>query len=165
MALVKHCRELEISRYCVYCFNFLSKLVAENVFVVYDALVILTDLNQDLLVLLSSICWFKLGLSDSRRFKNASAPLIRVPGLGLLDSLLCPHYHSEKYDKDRVTSLKTVMKRTSGKALAIDDFCAVAVVDGSYKVMTSKPGAYAYKVYRKRGKCYIDLQEKHVELE
>lgn len=103
-----------------------------------------------------AICWFKFGLSDSRRFKNVSAPLIRVTGLGLLKGLMCPHYHSEKYDKDRVASLKVVMRRTSGKAIAIDDFCAVAFVDGSCKVLTSKPGVYAYKIYWKRGKFYTD---------
>ena len=101
-----------------------------------------------------AICWFKFGNSDSRRFKNPAAPLIKVRGLGLLDGLLCPHYHSKKYSNDRATSLKDMMKKTSGRALAIDDFCAVAFVDESYKVLTSKPGAHAYNVYCSRGKFY-----------
>ncbi|KKQ32640.1 MAG: Peptidase E [candidate division TM6 bacterium GW2011_GWF2_37_49] len=103
-----------------------------------------------------AICWFKFGNSDSRQFKNPAAPLIRVSGLGLLDGLLCPHYHSKKYAKGRADSLKKMMKRTPGKALAIDDFCAIAFVDDSYNVLTSSPGAHAYKVYWKRGKFYHD---------
>jgi len=94
-----------------------------------------------------AICWFNFGLSDSRRFKNPSAPLIRVTGLGIINGLLCPHYHSEKYDKDRATSLRDMVERRGGRALAIDDFCAVAFVDYSYKVLTSKRGAHAYNVY------------------
>lgn len=99
-----------------------------------------------------AICWFKFGNSDSRRFTNPSAPLIRVRGLGILNVLLCPHYHSKKYSKDRASTLKEMMKRTPGKGLAIDDFCAVSVVDGVYKVITSRTGANAYSVYWKRGK-------------
>ena len=61
-----------------------------------------------------AICWFKFGNSDSRRFKNSKAPLIKVSGLSLLDGLLCPHYHSIKYDKDRVPSLKEMMEKRPG---------------------------------------------------
>jgi hypothetical protein len=49
-----------------------------------------------------------------------------------------------------------MMKRTAGKALAIDDFCAVSIVDGVYKILTSRPGAHAYNVYWRCGKFYHD---------
>lgn len=101
-----------------------------------------------------AICWFRFGQSDSRRFTNPCAPLIRVRGLDILPDLLCPHYHSKKYSKDRVENLKEMMKRTPGKALAIDDFCAVSIVDGVYKILKSRPQAQAYCVYWKRGKYY-----------
>lgn len=104
-----------------------------------------------------AICWFKFGNSDSKRFTNPSAPLIRVRGLGILDELLCPHYHSKKYSKDRAATLKDMMQRTPGKALAIDDFCAVSIVDGVYKVISSRPSAHAYSVYWKRGKFYCEV--------
>ena len=32
-----------------------------------------------------SICWFKQGLSDSRRFRNPKADLIKVTGIGLIN--------------------------------------------------------------------------------
>ena len=101
-----------------------------------------------------AICWFRFGNSDSRQFKNPAAPLIKVRGLGLLDGLLCPHYHSKKYGKNRVASLKKMMAKTTGQALALDDFCAIVFVNGKCKIITSKPEARAYKVYWKRGKFY-----------
>jgi dipeptidase E len=110
-----------------------------------------------------AICWFRFGNSDSRQFTNPSAPLIRVRGLGILDKLLCPHYHSKKYSKDRAATLKDMVKRTPGKALAIDDFCAVSIVDGVYKVISSRPGAHAYSVCWKRGKFYHEKIGKTVK--
>jgi len=94
-----------------------------------------------------AICWFKFGNSDSRRFKNPNAPLIKVRGLGIFNALLCPHYHSKEYDKDRRTSLKEMMEKTAEVALAIDDFCACVFIDDTYKVITSKNHAATYKVY------------------
>ncbi len=106
-----------------------------------------------------AICWFECGNSDSRRFKNPEAPLIKVTGLGLANALLCPHYHSEKYEKDRSVSLKTMMQKTPGVALAIDDFCALMLIDGTYQVITSKPNVHAYKIYWKRGQFFHETIE------
>lgn len=100
-----------------------------------------------------AICWFAYGNSDSRQYKNPDASLIKVRGLGLLNVLLCPHYHSKKYGKGRIVSLKKMMKHTSGIALAIDDFCALVIIDENYKIITSKKSC-AYKVYWSRGKYY-----------
>jgi dipeptidase E len=104
-----------------------------------------------------AICWFRCGNSDSRRFKNPNAPLIKVTGLGLIDALLCPHYHSKKYDKGRRASLKIMMQKTSGVALAIDDYCAIVFVDGQYQVISSRLHAHAYKVYWKCKKFHHEV--------
>ena len=101
-----------------------------------------------------AICWCAYGNSDSRQFKNSKAPLIKVRGLGFIDVLLCPHYHSKKYDKGRRDSLKVMMQKTSVVALAIDDFCAVAFIDDQYKILRSKQNASAYKVYWKQKKFF-----------
>jgi dipeptidase E len=111
-----------------------------------------------------AICWFRFGNSNSRQFKNPAAPLIRVRGLRLLDGLLCPHYHSKKYAKGRVASLKEMMRRTHGVALAIDDFCALAFIDGKYRVLKSKPDAHAYKIYWKRGKFYHETIKQELQM-
>lgn len=111
-----------------------------------------------------AICWFKFGNSDSRRFKNPQAPLIKVRGLGILNALLCPHYHSKEYDKDRRPSLKEMMGKTVGVALAIDDFCACIFIDDTYKVITSKNNAATYKVYWKSGIFHHEKIEPNKEL-
>lgn len=97
-----------------------------------------------------SICWFKYGNSDSRQFNNPQANLIKVSGLGLVNALHCPHYDMEE---DRKPDLKRMMKKTFGViSLAIDNCCAIEIVDNKYKIIDSKKGANAYRVYWKQGK-------------
>lgn len=104
-----------------------------------------------------SICWFRAGTSDSRRFKNPDADLIKVSGLGFIPTVHSPHYDVEK---DRRPGLKKIMRKTSGVAIAIDNSCAVEFVDNMYRVITSKPHAKAYKVYWKAGKYHEEEIEK-----
>lgn len=99
-----------------------------------------------------SICWFRFGNSDSARFgKNKTASMIRVTALGLLPFLHCPHYDVEA---GREASLKQMMKKTSGVAIAIDNCAAIEVIDDEFRILRSKPTANAYKVYWNRGKYY-----------
>lgn len=108
-----------------------------------------------------AICWFKSGSSDSRRFSNKNADLIKVGGLNLIPALFCPHYD---FEKDRKPDLKRLMRKTSGVAIAVDNCCAIEIVDDTYRVISSKPTANAYKVYWKRGKHYEENIEKIKEL-
>lgn len=101
-----------------------------------------------------SICWFRGGTSDSRRFNNPKADLIKVTGLGFIPSLHSPHYDVEK---DRRPGLKKIMKKTSGVAIAIDNCCAVEFFDDTYRVISSKPKAKAYKVYWKANKYHEEV--------
>ncbi len=98
-----------------------------------------------------SICWFRSGTSDSRRFNNPDADLIKVTGLGFIPASHSPHYDVEK---DRRPGLKKIMQKTAGVAIAIDNCCAVEFIDDTYRVIASKPRAKAYKVYWKEGKYY-----------
>ncbi|MDE2038039.1 MAG: Type 1 glutamine amidotransferase-like domain-containing protein [Patescibacteria group bacterium] len=98
-----------------------------------------------------SICWFRNGISDSRRFKNPEADLIKVSGLGFIPATNSPHYDVEK---DRRAGLKKIMRKTPNVAIAIDNCCAVEFVEDTYRVIASKPGAKAYKVYWKMGKYH-----------
>ncbi|NTU73102.1 type 1 glutamine amidotransferase-like domain-containing protein [Candidatus Roizmanbacteria bacterium] len=104
-----------------------------------------------------AICWFRYGSSDSRRFTNPEADLIRVRGLGLIPILLCPHYDVEV---DRKANLKDLMKKTSGVAIAVENCCAVEIVNDQYKIIESKPTANAYKVYWQQGKYVEERIEK-----
>ncbi|MDQ5893478.1 MAG: Peptidase [Patescibacteria group bacterium] len=98
-----------------------------------------------------SICWFRNGTSDSRRFNNPDADLIKISGLGFVSATHSPHYDVEK---DRRPGLKKIMQKTSGIAIAIDNCCAVEFVDETYRVIASKSDAKAYKVYWEKGKYH-----------
>ncbi|MDD2889672.1 MAG: Type 1 glutamine amidotransferase-like domain-containing protein [bacterium] len=108
-----------------------------------------------------SICWFKWGLSDSRKFINPNADLIKVSGLGLINALHCPHYD---FEKDRKPSLKKMMKKTSGISIAIDNCCAIEIIDDNYRIISSKASANTYKIYWKSNKYYEKVIKKEKEL-
>lgn len=98
-----------------------------------------------------SICWFKWGNSDSQRTTKSNAELVRVSGLGLINALHCPHYF---YERDRRKNLKEMMRRTPGAAIALDDCCALEIIDETYRVISSGKTMHAYKVYWKNHKYY-----------
>lgn len=104
-----------------------------------------------------SICWFKWGNSDSKRFNNPKANLIKVCGLNLIPVLHCPHYD---FEKDRESDLKKMMKKISGVAIAIDNCCAIEIIDDKYRIISSRLSANAYKVYWKSNKYYKELIKK-----
>ena len=98
-----------------------------------------------------AICWFKYGHSDSRKFNNRNAAYIKVKGLGFINALACTHYNVEK---DRRKSLKDMMKKEKIFGIALDNCAALEIIDDKYRVITSKPGANAYKVYWREGRYY-----------
>lgn len=103
-----------------------------------------------------SICWFNDGNSDSRKSINPEADYIKVTGLGFIDALHCPHFNSES---DRKDSLKRMMRKSSGVAIAIDDCAALEVVDNTYRIITSTKEAHAYKIYWRNGICHEEVIE------
>lgn len=50
-----------------------------------------------------AICWFRTGCSDSRKFTNPEAGLIKIKALDYVPALYCPHYDVES---DRKPDLK-----------------------------------------------------------
>lgn len=107
-----------------------------------------------------AICWFRHGSSNSQRFTNPNADLIRVRGLNFVHALFCPHYDIEF---DRKADLKDLMKKTAGVAIAIENCCAIEIVDDQYRVIDSKPSANAYKVYWKHGEYVEEAIKKSSE--
>lgn len=97
-------------------------------------------------------CWFTLSNSDSLSFTSKTKKLIRVTGLGLHDLLFCPHYDGEKR---RRPGLEKMMKKTSRvAAIACDNCTALEIVDDKWRILSTKRGANAYKVYWRRKKYY-----------
>jgi len=107
-----------------------------------------------------AICWFRYGNSDSRKFANPDAGLIKVSGLNFINTLFCPHYDVEK---DRKLDLKKMMKKTPGMAVAIDNCCAIEIVDDQYRIISSKAKGNAYRVYWKKGNFHHEIIEKKKE--
>lgn len=93
-----------------------------------------------------SICWFKYGNSDSRKFTSNSDNLIKVTGLGFINALNCPHYNSELH---RQKDLKKMMQNNPLVAIALEDDCAIQIKDDNFKIITSKSNTKAYKIYWK----------------
>ena len=98
-----------------------------------------------------ALCWFRQGNSDSRKYYNPKAGLIKVTGLGFLNALGCPHYDGEK---DRKPQLKDMMLKTPGVAIALDNCAALEVVGDRCRVLAAKPSAAAYRIFWK-GKVYF----------
>lgn len=91
-----------------------------------------------------AICWFREGNSDSLKYSNPSADYCRVKTLGLVDALLCPHYDGEP---ERQPSLKKMMKKVPGIAIAVDEYAAVVIEGTNYRVISSKKTAKVYRVF------------------
>lgn len=99
-----------------------------------------------------SIAWFSYGNSDSFKSKNNPTRIAKVMGLGFVDALICPHYDVEEH---RRPSLKAMMKKHPGVAIALDEYCALVVQDGTYRVIASIKGRKAYRMFWKAG-SYVE---------
>lgn len=94
-----------------------------------------------------AICWFRYGCSDSRKFSNPEDnSFMRVRGLDLINFTLSPH-HIRENNRDK--GLVRLMQKNYGIAIALDDNCALEIVGDKYRLITSKQGAGAKKVYRR----------------
>jgi dipeptidase E len=97
-----------------------------------------------------AICWFRQGNSDSRKFRNPrSKTLIKVTGLKFVDALCCPHYDTERH---RPASLKDMMRRTPGVAIALENNAAIEIIDDSYRILASRRGKRAWRICWRGGR-------------
>lgn len=103
-----------------------------------------------------AICWFDGGHSDSmdprsfKRYVLATPPpelsdeersdweYIRVPGLGLLPGLCCPHYdRTQSNGVPRSEDFREMMLRHAGETgIAIDHFAALVIDGDDYRVLS-----------------------------
>ena len=100
------------------------------------------------------ICWFNYGHSDSMSFytEDDDWSYIRVKGMGFINAFGCPHYNGETREQD----FQAMMRRHSGVGIGIEDCCALEVIDGSYRIITSREDAAAYRIERSRGSLRVD---------
>ena len=103
------------------------------------------------------ICWFSWGHSDSMAFYHPGCwRYIRVRGIGLIDALVCPHFDGETNGVNRGEAFRQNVRKHSDVGLALDDNCAIEIVDDAYRVITSQPGAGAYKLANRHGELSIE---------
>lgn len=107
-----------------------------------------------------AICWFQYGTSDSRMLTDPTfKDYIRVSGLGWYPLILSPHHLTEK---KRKPSLIKQVKKYGGIGLALDDYAAIEIIGTQFRIITSKPIAKAYKVYKQQGVIHYDQLEPNV---
>ena len=103
------------------------------------------------------ICWFSYGHSDSMAsYHPDNWSYIRVKGMGLIDALACPHFNGETDGIKREEDFKQMVQKHGGPGVAIDNHCALEIIDGEFRVITSQPGAGAYRVNRGRGQATVE---------
>ena len=105
-----------------------------------------------------AICWFESGHSDSMSFSNPREwNYIKVRGLGLIKGIHCPHYNSRTLGVPRRKDFRDMIRRTGGVGIAIENNCAIEFIDGrSYRVITSRHYARAYRVYKAGGQVLAE---------
>ena len=114
----------------------------------YEKNIVLSGLSA------GAICWFNYGTSDSIKYKRHPKKLVKLECLGLIDAVLSPHHIREPHRK---TELIKVMKRTSGVGIALDDNCAMEIIDGKYRMICSRKNAGAHRCYYLKGRLHYEL--------
>jgi dipeptidase E len=99
-----------------------------------------------------AICWFDSGHSDSMSFYNPRKwKYINVKGLGIIQGINCPHYNGKTRGVPRRKNFQDLIRKTGRMGIAIDNHCAIEFRDGrAFKVLASRPGARAYRVFKRR---------------
>ena len=111
------------------------------------------------------ICWFKYGHSDSMSFyRGAGWSYVRVRGLGLIDGFACPHYNvppdtSVRGGRSRAEDFQRMAAKYPETGIALDNHCAIEIVDAGYRVITSRPGVGAYKIAKGAGIQMVERLE------
>lgn len=95
-----------------------------------------------------SICWFENGFSDSDRFEKDGVWQYKlVQGLGFIPGIHCPHYHEEKREKEFEQSIQ----QNANIGIALDNNTALEIVDGQFRILSSREDPKAYRVIKRNG--------------
>jgi dipeptidase E len=98
-------------------------------------------------------CWFEAFITDSFHVDSAGA----AEGLGFLNGSFSPHHSSESSQRPgfaRLIADGTLLP----PGYACDDFAAIHFQDDSHEVITSLPGAAAYRVSPTEGATWDEVK-------
>lgn len=87
---------------------------------------------------------------------NGFEDFVRVDCLGFFNFLIFPHNNLEDYSQ----MINAMIKKYKILGIALDNNCAIEIVDDTYRIITSKEGAKAYAFYLKEGELVKKLIEK-----
>ena len=100
------------------------------------------------------LCWFRYGYSASRRYNNPdNFPYIRVRALGYFNAVFCAHAVVE----ERLEPFREFMRGQSCVGLALDDHCAIEIVDDRWRILRSREDAHAERIWQRRGQLYSEV--------
>lgn len=100
-----------------------------------------------------AICWFNDGITNPE-----PGVLTRLPCLGLLKGSFCPHY--DERAELRHAYKKLILEKTIGEGYGAEDGVALHFVDNNLiKIVTSRPGASAFRVHISKHKIVEERLE------
>jgi len=103
-----------------------------------------------------AVCWFERCLSDYRSFfdpKDRSFNPLKCLGFVRVNITISPHQIRE--DRSLYELMKYIDK-AGGIGLALDDMCALEIIDDRYRLISSSKNSSAYRVFKKRGAVHCE---------
>ena len=94
-----------------------------------------------------ALCWGKFYFEndDTKDFKiHKFNDYIEVECIKFLDFIICPHYNIDGYSE----KLEAMVKAHSVIGIALDNNCAIEIIDNNYRIIATNDNANAYKVYQ-----------------
>ncbi len=84
---------------------------------------------------------------------------VKVDCLGFFDFLICPHYNLEGYSE----RINAMVKEYRMLGIALDNNCALEIIEDTYRIITCKEGAKAYTLHLKEGELIKEIIENRSE--
>jgi len=103
-------------------------------------------------------CWFDSGMSDMRKNEGVEEDFNyqEIKCLGFFDFVLCPHFNNDDNKRHRYESFKDILKKNNKIGIALDECCAIEIIDNKYKIISSQKDRNAYLAYWKNSKFIIN---------
>jgi len=98
-----------------------------------------------------AVCWFDKCLSDYRSFldpKDKTFNSLKCLGFVKGNITISPHQIRED---TRLYELMKYIDKNGGMGLALDDMCALEIIDQKYRLISASKNASMYRVFKKRG--------------
>lgn len=108
-------------------------------------------------------CWFNSCSSDSLKIQtnDASAPMITVECLNLVNAFFTPHCDESDEYANRLEHMKQALINTDKIGIGISNCCALEIIDNEYRLIRCDASNYGINAYGV--KAYYINQKYHLE--